>query len=389
MVGRRRVKRNRRADSQGLSLNRLDRYLFRQGLVPFLVAICVITAIVWMTQSLQRADILIEYRQGLQAFAQISLLIIPSLLSVIVPFTLFVSALYAVQRLHADSEIAVMFAAGVSRMRIAAPFLVLALGAAAATLWINVDLMPHSYRTLKKQVADLRADVASAVLRSGEFIPAGDGYTIYVEEAGAKGALKGLIISDYSNPAARTIYMAQRGVLTETPEGSVLVLANGNIQRVSADTGQIEIARFRQTSINLDRYRRRGETLQLELTERYLSELFHPDLNDAWDRQNQRALAAEGHGRLAAPIYAFAYVLIALFAVTGGPYNRRSYGLRLLAACVVAGGLRVGGVVLQGMAGSVAPFWTLYAVPLVAAAVAAALIAGWRPLRGRVNGRSG
>jgi lipopolysaccharide export system permease protein len=361
-------------------LNRLDLYLFRQGLIPFLVAICVITGIVWMTQSLQRADILIEYRQGLQAFAQISLLIIPSLLSVIVPFTLFVSALYALQRLHADSEIAVMFAAGVSRLRIAVPFLALALGAAAATLWINVDLMPRSYRMLKQQVADLRADVASAVLRSGEFIPAGDGYTIYVEEAGAKGTLKGLIVSDYSDPELRTIYMAQRGVLRETPQGSMLFLANGNIQRVSPDTGQIDIASFQTTAINLDRYRRSGGDLQLELTERYLSELFHPNLNDAWDRQNRRALIAEGHGRLAAPIYAFAYVLIALFAVTGGPYNRRSYGLRLLAACAAAGGLRVGGIVLQGFAGAAAPFWTLYALPLVAAALSVALIAGLRPL---------
>lgn len=362
-----------------MTLNRLDRYLFRQGLVPFAVAICVITGIVWMTQSLQRADILIEYRQGLVAFSQISLLIIPSLLSVILPFTLFVSALYAIQRLHADSEIAVMFAAGVSRLRIAAPFLLLALGAAAATLWINVDLMPRTYRILKQQVADLRADVASAVLRSGEFIPAGDGYTIYVEEAGAKGALKGLIISDYHDPALHTIYMAQRGVLRDTRAGAMLFLANGNIQRVSPDTGQIDIATFEETAINLESYRRRGGDLKLELTERYLSELFQPNLNDEWDRKNQRALVAEGHARLAAPIYAFAYVLIALFAVTGGPYNRRTYGLRLVAACAAAGGVRVGGIVLQGFAGAAAPNWSLYALPIAAGAVAGALIAGWRP----------
>ncbi len=359
-------------------MNRLDRYLLRQGLVPFAVAILVVTGIVWMTQSLQRADILIEYRQGLQAFAQVSLLIIPSLLSVILPFTLFVSALYAIQRLHADSEIAVMFAAGVSRLRIATPFLVLACAAAAATLWINVDLMPRSYRVLKQQVANLRADVASAVLRSGEFIPAGDGYTIYVEDAGANGALKGLIISDYHEPATHTIYMAQRGLLRETPQGSMLFLENGNIQRVSPDTGQIDIASFKETAINLDSYRRRGDALQLELTERYLSELFRPNLDNAWDRQNRRALAAEGHGRLAAPLYAFAYVLIAVFAVTGGPYNRRTYGVRLLAACAAAGGLRVGGVLLQGLAGGSIPFWTLYGLPAAATLLCGALVSGGR-----------
>lgn len=334
-----------------------------------------------MTQSLQRADILIEHRQGLQVFAQISLLIIPSLLSVIVPFTLFVSALFAIQRLHADSEIAVIFAAGVSRQRIAAPFLVLALGAAAATLWINVDLMPRSYRILKRQVAELRADVASAVLRSGEFIPAGDGYTIYVEDVGANGALKGIVISDYHDPAHQRIYMAQRGALRDTREGTMLFLTNGNIQRVSPDTGQIDIASFKQTVINLDAYKRSGVAPKLELTERYLSELFDPDLSDEWERQNRRALAAEGHGRLAAPIYAFAYVLIAILAVTGGPYNRRDYSLRVVAACAIAGGLRISGIILQGLSSAATPFWTLYAVPVAAIGVAGALTVGWRPWR--------
>ncbi|MBY0420799.1 MAG: LptF/LptG family permease, partial [Parvularculaceae bacterium] len=311
-----------------------------------------------------------------QASGKISVLIVPSLLSVILPFTLFVSALYTVQRLHADSEIAVMFAAGVSRMRIAAPLLLLAAIAAIATLWINVDLMPRSYRSLKTQIAALRADAASAVLRGGEFKEAASGMTIYVEKNEPGGVMSGLIINDYRDTARPSLYMAQLGRITDTDRGTVLQLLNGNVQRRSSETGQLEILSFSAININLDQYRRNADGMQLELTERYLGELFRPDLSRDWDRKNVRALAAEGHSRLAAPLYVFAYVLIALHALTGGPYNRRTYAARLFGACVVAAALRIGGVLLQNVGAGAAPYWTHYALPAAAIVVAGALVAG-------------
>lgn len=357
-------------------MNRLDRYIFRQSAGPFLVAVSVITAIVWLTQSLQRADVLIQYREGLAVFARVSVLIVPSLLSVILPFTLFVSALYTVQRLHADSEIAVMFAAGVSRMRIATPLLLLAAIAAIATLWINIDLMPRSYRSLKEQIAALRADAASAVLRGGEFTEASSGMTIYAEKNEPGGEMRGLVIHDYRDPKISTVYLAQRGLLTDTERGTVLQLLNGNVQRRSAETGQIEILSFNAINVNLDQYRQRADGLQLELTERYLGELFRPDLSREWDRKNVRALAAEGHSRLAAPLYVFAYVLIALHALTGGPYNRRTYALRLIGACIIAGALRIAGVLVQNVGAGATPYWAHYALPIAAILVAGALVAG-------------
>lgn len=343
----------------------LDRYLLRQCLAPFLVASGIVTAIVWMTQSLQRAEILVEHGEGLLVFAKLSILIVPSLLAVILPFALFAGALYSLQRLHADSEIAVMFAAGVSRMRIGAPLLVIALATAAATLWVNVDLMPASYRLLKREIADIRADIASAVLRSGEFIALADGFTLYVEDARPGGQLTGLLVNDYRGSGYPETYMAQRGLLQETPSGPVLQLINGNIQRVARYTGQVDIIRFDKTAVNIGAYAEQHGELQLETTERYLSELFNPDMKNAWDRQNARVLVAEGHARLSSPLYVVAFALLALFALIGGSYNRRGYGARIAIAAAAAGVARVAGILLQGVAARTGAYWLEYAWPLL------------------------
>lgn len=342
----------------------LDLYIFRQCLAPLIFSILVITVIVWMTQSLQRLDILVEHGAGFTAFAWLSILIVPSLLSVIIPFALFGAALYALQRLHADSEIAVIHAAGVSRWRIAAPLLVIAAGAMLATLWVNLDLMPRSYRTLKQSVADIRADFASSVLRSGEFTTVINGLTIYVEVARPGGQFEGLLVSDYRNGEDPEIYMAQKGLLQETVNGPVLYLKNGNVQTVDEAEGTIEFINFKDTAVNISDFSKGGGELQLELTERYLSELFRPDMTNAWDRENASKLIAEGHNRLASPLYAFAYVLLAIYTLIGGSYSRQGYGRRIAIAAAGAGALRIGGFVIQGLTAENYYYWMQYALPI-------------------------
>jgi lipopolysaccharide export system permease protein len=356
-------------------LKSLDHYILRQMWTPFLFATLVVTAIVWLTQSLQRIDILIEHGQTLARFGWLTLLIVPSLLVVIIPFGLFAAAIYALHRLHSDSEIAVMFAAGVSRADIARPILLITLIGAAATFWINIDLMPRSYRELKREVAEMRADFASAIVRSGEFITLDKGFTVYVDNVLANGQFSGLLIHDYRDGDNAETYMAQDALLRETGIGPVLYLATGNVQRVNKKSGEVEIAFFDKTVINLGQFERSPGELQLEMTERYVGELFKPDLTKAYDRENAARLVGEGHGRIASPVYAFAYVLIAIFALIGGPYDRRGYAIRITIACASVGLLRVIGYVVQGLASDINQYWLIYLVPISAVLITSALIA--------------
>ncbi|MEL7018514.1 MAG: LptF/LptG family permease, partial [Pseudomonadota bacterium] len=87
----------------------LDRYILRQFFGPFVLIIVVLTLVIWLTQSLQRIDILIENGSGFGLFFYLSLLIIPSLLVILIPFALFGAGLYALYRMHSDSEIAVIY----------------------------------------------------------------------------------------------------------------------------------------------------------------------------------------------------------------------------------------------------------------------------------------
>ena len=362
-------------------MSSLDKYILRQCLTPLALILIVTTAIVWMTQTLQRVDIIIEHGQGLSVFLILSVLIIPSLLAVIIPFALFGAVVYALHRLHTDSEIAVMFAAGVSRLRIAAPLLAITSLAALVTFYVNVDLMPRTYRIMKHMVADIRADFVSSLLRSGEFIDAADGLTVYVDEIRPGNQFIGLLINDYRNAKDRKTYFAQRAILRETESGPVLLLKNGNIQTVAQYTGKVDIIQYQDWAIDISSMRQGAGELQLEMTERYLGELLNPDMSKIYDRQNATKLIAEGHARITAPLYAFAYVFIGLYALIGGAYSRRSYFIRVVMAGAAIFLLRVAGFLAQGFAGANGEIWLIYATPLAAIGSSAFLLFAPPPTR--------
>ena len=177
-------------------MNRLDRYIFKQGGIPFLLILLCTTAVIWLTQVLQRVDLMVEDGGTVLSFLQVTVLLIPSLLGVIIPFALLAATLYALNVLATDNELPVIGAAGASRMRIARPIIFLSVLAGLATFVINVDLQPRSYRILKETVDTVRSDVASALIRSGIFTEVSAGVTVYAEEARPGDQFVGLLIHD-------------------------------------------------------------------------------------------------------------------------------------------------------------------------------------------------
>ncbi len=366
----------RRPALEDLPLNRLDRYIFSQSLRPLaLITLCV-SAVIWLTQLLQRVDLIVDDGGSLSAFLRIAILILPSLLVIIIPFAVLATTLYLLNRLMGDSEIAVMKSAGASRWRVARPLIFLGLLASLITLWINVDLMPRSYRQLKNIVHEVRADIARSLIRSGEFSSAIDGMMVHAEEVMPGGQFKGLLIYDFRDPEKPVTYMAESGLYRDSDYGPRLHLARGNIQRTAKD-GYIEIVRFDETAVDMTDYQTLNIETVLEETERYVSELLHPDLTQQYDRAHAGRLIAEGHARLTTPLYALFFVILSAALMLRAPFNRFGYSRIVRRVIVIAILVRVFGYFLQSLAADMASMNMLqYLWPLGAIAVSLAFLLG-------------
>lgn len=360
----------------------LTRYIFWQCAGPFVIATFVLSGIIWLTQALKLLDVLITQGQTLITFFQLSALALPTAVNTVLPIALFVALLYALNKLISDSEIVVMFSAGVSRWSLTTPVLILTAITIVIVMILNLYLMPLGMRTLRTKLFDIRGDVATSLIREGAFTNPVPGLTVYVRARTPDGGIKGILVHDGRDPAQPVTYMAETGELVRLPEGPRLVMYNGNIERVSRTTSSgespITFLYFDKYTYDLSQYSSTNQAVApWEIRERYLGELFNPASNDYYGQSLKMRLRAEGHDRLVAGLYPVMFAMIALATLLPAPLNRRGYTLRIAVGAGVAVVARVVGFGLINVAAThPAAIGLIYLVPIVVCAVCAAQLSG-------------
>lgn len=359
----------------------LTRYIFWQSAGPFLMATGVLTGIIWLTQALKMLDLLITQGQTLGTFFELSLLALPSAINTVLPIALFCALLYMLNKLITDSELIVMFSAGVSRWAVTVPVMLLVAAVVALVIALNLYFMPMGMRELRMKLFEIRGDVATSLVREGAFTNPVSGLTVYVRSKTPEGGIRGILVHDERDPRQPVTYMAETGELVRSPEGARLVMYNGNIERVSREVSKtqspVSLLYFDKYTYDLSQYSSSNPVTEYEARERYLGELFYPASNDYYGQQFRSRLSAEGHDRLVAAFYPVMFAMIALASLLPAPFNRRGYTLRIAAGAAAAVIARVIGFGLINVAATQpAAIPLIYLLPLGVIAFCAALING-------------
>jgi lipopolysaccharide export system permease protein len=349
-------------------MNLIDRYLFRQLLGPTLLATVAFSTVMLLGDSLSALDYIVK-GQSAAVFVKVTLLELPSLVSMILPITIFVASLVALNRLQTEQELVVCFAGGMSRWRVISPVLRLAVMAAIVSLAINMWASPLCTRIMREEIYKARTDLASTLVQAGQFTQPSKGLTVYASEVQGHDTLKNLFLDqeDATNGTSNT-FSAREGVIAQRNGQPVIIMKHGSSQSLSR-TGALNYVVFDEYTFDLAPYLPKDEVVHYKPSDRYLHELFYPDLTQPWEKANRLKLYAEGHARLAEPLYNIALVTLALAAVLGGGFSRLGYGKRILTAIAVAAITRIAGFGMLAVADDQVWLNALqYAVPLAAIA---------------------
>ncbi len=356
----------------------LHNYILRQAIWPLLAAIGALGLLALLTQSISTLDLIIDQRQTLFTYLEITALALPQLLALIVPLGVFVATLYAMNRMQNDAELIVCSAAGMGRWQIAAPVVKLAIVALLANLAINMWLQPMSFSHMRVKLFEVRADLAAKLIRPGEFYQPAPGLVIYVKESQGGTRMTDLFIKDQTDPGEARIYSAKYGEFTEVSSdvGPKLAINLRDTTTQIVRRGEPPIfGQSDESTFLLDDFLESPGSVHFKLSDRYVHQLLFPDWNEPWDWLNLGALQAEGHYRLSSPLYNLAFALIALAAVLGGQFSRMGYTRRIVIASVTALLVRLTGFAVQGAAADDPSLNILqYAVPLTTSAGALLLL---------------
>ena len=346
-------------------MNLIERYLLRQLVGPTLLAIAALAALIMLSTTLGNLDVIGQGQSPL-ILIKISLLAMPKLISPVLPVALFVAALITLNRLHTEQEIVVCFASGMSIWKVIAPAMRTATVFTLIALFLNLWLAPLADRVMRNELFRIRTDLAASMIHVGQFNSPAAGLTVYAQDLDQGGAFHNVFMFQEKEGGGDSTFIAARGKMAKRNGQPVMLLLDGSNQEISA-AGVLNYLKFDEYTVDLAPYLASDQIIQYKIADRYLHELVYPDLTQKWERKNRKALLAEAHGRLSAPLYNLAFVAMALAAVIGGPFSRLGYIPRIMSVSAAAAGTRLLGIaVLAASSGSVWVNLLQYLIPVLA-----------------------
>jgi lipopolysaccharide export system permease protein len=352
---------------------RLNLYLVRQIVTAMIFIVVSLTCVIWLSQSLRFVDLIVNRGLPIHTFVYLTVMLMPTWLSIVLPIASFASVLFVYNKMTADREMVVMAAAGLSPLRLAQPALLVAVGTTALCFLMTAYLMPMSYRGFKELQWQIRHNFENLILREGEFRTLGDDLTVYVRTREDAGTLLGIVVHDQRNKAKPVTLVAERGALVSTPKGPRVVMANGSRQERDVQTGRVNILYFDRYTIDLG-----GADEQEQRNYRDANELFIHELLDPTEAVatggNAAELIAEGHQRLTSPLLALTLTAIGLAVLLSGEFSRRGQAVRIILAVLLAGVAEAAGLGTKYLAAKsppmIAAMWLAVLVPMILSLVA-------------------
>lgn len=313
----------------GRLITRLDRYIFRQLALALIAVTGGLTVLIWLIQSLRFVELVVNHGLSLGVFIELTGLLIPSFVAVILPITTFVVVQFIYQRLAGDREITVMRAAGLSPVALSRPAIALAVIAMVCVYLLNLWLVPASLASFREFQWEIRNRMAAFLLQEGVFTQVSDDLTVYVRSRDPDGTLRGILVDDARDKNAHATIIAERGRLVEGPNGPRVLLENGSRQEIDRQTGRLNVLTFSQNELDLtDTAHNGGERLR-DMSELSLGELLDPHPQNPNDVSKW---IAEGHKRLSSPLTAVSFAFVALLSVLSGTFRRHGSYVRPLVA---------------------------------------------------------
>ncbi len=311
----------------------LSGYLARELVAPTLTALLGLTTAVLAKDLLGYADLVVNRRLGAPAVAAIALYQLVPLLAWTLPFALLVGVLVALGRLAADREILALEAAGVSPARVAGPVLAVAAAVALAGLFLAQVGAPWAHRALTGSLEAMLRDHPGAVLRAGSVIDFGR-HKLLAREVSPDGSeLRGVLL--FVPDLGETLF-ADRADVSPAPGGDLALELHGGAM-VRAPEAGAQYLRF-------DRF---GTVLHQEesplldspgerLASATAADLRATTLDPATPPTTARLARAEAQRRVALPVAALVFGLLAAPLALGGRALSRSAGAVLGLGVTVA-----------------------------------------------------
>ncbi len=310
-------------------MTRIDRYVLHRLLAAFGLSALVLVLVYWVNRAVMLFDQIISDGQSAWVFLEFTALALPSIVRIVLPLAAFAAALWGINRMQGDSEVAVLQATGASPWQIARPVLLFGLIVGLLVAVLSHVLAPASQTRLKARQAEIAGTTTARLLREGEFVSPLPGLTLYIREVTPEGEFRGVLLSDSrgAEGGSTVTTTAASAYLVRSGAGPQLVMLDGQIERLDRTPenapGRLAVTSFASLAYDLAPLMPEAGPSRRGTGEMGTMELLRasPELV-AEAGQEAPLLRARAHLRIAEALLAPAAALIAVGCLLLGRFSR-------------------------------------------------------------------
>ena len=185
-----------------------------------------------MVQIVAMMKFLVNYGVELTNFLGLTAMMVPFIVSIILPFVTFITILFVYNKMIGDNEIVVMASAGCSPSQIARPALLIAGILVIAHFVLNLWIVPATQAKFYDTQWNLRYGLAHMKLQESSFTEMSRGLVVYVDKVSGHD-LNQVMLSDMRNPKSQITIFARTGKLVATMRGLSIVMTDGSLHGIS------------------------------------------------------------------------------------------------------------------------------------------------------------
>ena len=297
-----------------MRLRRCDRYLLRQMLGPFALALAGLALFIVLNLILRLSELMVDRGIGVTQLLRLLILWMPELIAWAIPMAALFAIFLGLGRMAHDREIMALESIGVSLRRILLPLLIASIGMSFVTFAVYNWAMPVSKDAAQRTYREILFTQSVPRISANTFFTASNNQYFYVRQYDADdGAIHDVLIYDVSGrlfPQAEskiTIVTADSGIWTD----QAWYLENGRMVGFDQDGALIYSGTFEELFIPV------GQTAdQIWAQSKSPSEMGIRELIERIERARTSGLPinemrVELHQRFALPLSTLLFVLVA------------------------------------------------------------------------------
>ena len=234
----------------------MKKLIYRKVLNDFIIFLVVSTisvgAIVWVFQSVNYLDIIVDDGRDYKIYLGYSFLTLPKILSKIFPFALFFSFYYTLLRLENNNELIIFWSHGLSKLSLLNFFLKFSIILLFIQIIFTTILVPLSQDMARSVLRSSNINFLDSFIKEKKFNDMVRDLTIHAESKMSDGKFENLYIKKKLKDNTFEITYAKFGEVKTIKSNQFLVLYDGKV--ISGSNYNVTTFNFSQSNINLEEF---------------------------------------------------------------------------------------------------------------------------------------